>query len=437
MIIKIPKKSITRIEMLYDPDGRTMEQWHRDYGFSYAINTVLFDLDYTDLAGYLTIDNKVLCQKSYPYGFASDGKKLVFSYGNNVNYPDFAGFAYATLVRDGEVQVGYAETKEYGYRERSAVGLTKDGDIVLLCDRSNRSLPGIAGDMQAAGCVVAGNYDGGGSSSMVYNGNIINGRPVMAILAIWTDDESDTDDDNEEKPVSNQKIVCIDPGHGWTCCNGSPDGNYKEHEFALDVANRIKAILTRHGVKVVMTRTDGTDVSLSQRAVISNNAKADLFLSIHSNAAGDGKCWNTAAGWEAFVVTKGYTAEKLAEAIRKVTIPATAAPDRGIKEANYTVLVNTSAPAVLVEHGFHTNQAEVEKLKDSEYRQLLAECDAQGVLATLGIAYVPTVPTVPQEPWYTEDMKWAVENCIMDGTRPTEPATRAEVVAMLRRAIEK
>lgn len=433
MIAKIPKSSVTRIEMLYDPKGRTMEQWHKDYGFDYGINTVLFDLDYSGLAGYLTTDNKVLCQLSNPYGFASDGEKLVFSYGNNVNYPDFAGFAYATLIRDGEIQVGSAETAKYGYRQRSAVGLTKDGDIVLLCDRTNRSLPGIAGDMKAAGCVVAGNYDGGDSASIWTPWKQMNGRPVMAILAIWADDEEEIPDDKEENPVSCQKIVCLDPGHGSTCSNGSPDGTYKEHEFALDVANRIKTILTRHGVKVVMTRTDGTDVSLTERAKISNDANADLFLSIHTNASGS--CWSTAAGWEAFVVTKGYTAEKLAEAIRKVTIPATAAPDRGVKEANYTVLVNTSAPAVLVEHGFHTNKEEVEKLKNSDYRQLLAECDAQGILSTLGIAYVPTVPTVPQNPWYTEDMKWAVENGVMDGTRPTEPATRAEVVAMIRRAL--
>lgn len=434
MIVKIPKSSIKKMEMLYDPNGRTMAQWHKDYGFDYGINTVLFDLNYSGLAGYLTTDGVVRCQSAYPYGFASDGKKLVFSYANNVKYKDFSGFAYATLIRDGVVQVGAEETRKYGYRERSAVGLTKDGDIVLLCDQTNRSLPGIAGDMQSAGCVVAGNYDGGASASIWTPKQSINGRKVMAILAIWTD-KAANEPDEEEKPVSTQKIVCLDPGHGATCANGSPDGTYKEHEFALDVANRIKAILQRHGVKVVMTRTDGTDVSLTERAKISNDAKADLFLSIHSNAAGSG--WSTAAGWEGFVVAKGYTAEKFAENIRKVTIPATAAPDRGVKEAGYTVLVNTSAPAVLVEHGFHTNRAEVEKLKDRAYRQTLAECDAQGILATLGIAYVPTEPAEPQEPWYAEDMEWAKELGIMDGTRPTEPATRAEVVAMIRRAMEQ
>lgn len=434
MIVKIPKKSISRIKALYDPTGKTMLEWHSQYGFDYAINTVLFDLDYGSLAGYLTTDNKVWCQKAYPYGFASDDEKIVFSYANNVNWPDFSGFAYATLIRDGDIVVGYEETQKYGYRQRSAMGISADGDVVLLCDRTNRSLPGIAGDMQAAGCVVAGNYDGGASASIWTPKQSINGRKVMAILAIWTD-KTANEPDEEEKPVITQKVVCLDPGHGATCANGSPDGTYKEHEFALDVANRIKSILTRHGVKVVMTRTDGTDVSLTERAKISNAANADLFLSIHTNAACSG--WSTAAGWEAFVVTKGYTAEKFAENIRKATIPVTAAPDRGIKEANYTVLVNTSAPAVLVEHGFHTNKAEVEKLKSSAYRQTLAECDAQGVLTTLGIAYVPTAPVEPQEPWYSEDMDWAKELGIMDGTRPTEPATRAEVVAMIRRAMEQ
>ena len=54
--------------------------------------------------------------------------------------------------------------------------------------------------------------------------------------------------------------------------NGSPDGTYKEHEFTLDMAQRIKPMLERHGIDVVLTRDADTSVSLTQRAVVANNA---------------------------------------------------------------------------------------------------------------------------------------------------------------------
>lgn len=427
MLVKIPKSSISRMEMLYDPKGRTMEQWHRGYGFDYGINTVLFDLDYDGLAGYLVINGKVLCNKSNPYGFGIKNNSLVFSYENNVKAQDFAAFAYATLVRDGEIQVGEAEKKKYGYRQRSAVGLTKDGDIVLLCDRTNRSLPGIAGDMKAAGCVVAGNYDGGDSASIWTPWKQLNGRPVMAILAIWTDDEEGKPDDKEETKVAKKKIVCIDPGHSSAESNGSPDGTYKEHEFALDVGKRIKKILECHGVNVVMTREDGSWVDLYQRAKISNDANADYYVSLHTNSNASGK-WGTECGYEVHICGTGGNAEVLAEKLLEYMDAIVAMPNRGIKiSKNLVVLKNTVCPAVLIEHGFHTHQLEVENLKDLEFRDRYAEADARAVLDMLGIKYVP------EGNWYDNDVEWAVANGISDGSNPEKTATRAEVMAMLHR----
>ena len=84
-----------------------------------------------------------------------------------------------------------------------------------------------------------------------------------------------------------KKNVCLDAGHSAANrVNKSPDGTYFEHEFALDMAKRIKAHLERHGVEVTETRPDGGDVSLGARCRISNAAKPDLFVSLHSNATG-------------------------------------------------------------------------------------------------------------------------------------------------------
>lgn len=194
--------------------------------------------------------------------------------------------------------------------------------------------------------------------------------------------------------METKKKVCLDAGHSASNkANKSPDGTYFEHEFALDMAKRIKAHLERHGVEVVETRPDGRDVSLSERCRISNAAKVDLFVSLHSNATGtlstgsDG--WGNARGWECYVYGlsgERYKAAKsilaqvegVASAIRSTPIWA--------KPGLY-VLAHTTAPAVLIEHGFHTSREDVAYLKDSVYRERLAASEARGILNYLGITW--------------------------------------------------
>ena len=82
-------------------------------------------------------------------------------------------------------------------------------------------------------------------------------------------------------------LVCIDPGHAKnTAGKRSPDGSLREYEFNRDVAKRLKAILESHGVRVIYScniETDA-DASLASRCKTANEAKADVFFSIHANA---------------------------------------------------------------------------------------------------------------------------------------------------------
>jgi N-acetylmuramoyl-L-alanine amidase len=181
--------------------------------------------------------------------------------------------------------------------------------------------------------------------------------------------------------------VCLDPGHGAdTAGKRSFDGTLREFEFNRDVANRIKKYLEKAGVQVVITAATDKDVTLGQRCRIANNAKADLFVSIHANAAGT--TWNEARGWEIFVCKKGGKAEKLAEAIHKASLPCLGLKDRGVKEnKELYVLKNTDMPAVLIEHGFYSNKDECALLKSSEFREKCAIADTKGILNYLGIPF--------------------------------------------------
>ena len=145
------------------------------------------------------------------------------------------------------------------------------------------------------------------------------------------------------------------------------------------MANKIKSILEGQGIEVLMTVYDDTDVSLDERCRIANESEADIFVSIHANAFGNGE-WNSANGWEIYHFEGAALAERLAKSIEEANFPENGLKDRGVKTANFRVIKNTYMPAVLIEHGFYTNQSEVALLKSDQWRTTVAQCDAEGIV---------------------------------------------------------
>lgn len=197
--------------------------------------------------------------------------------------------------------------------------------------------------------------------------------------------------------------ICLDAGHGKdTPGKRSPDGKLLEYEFNRQmvkiVANKLKEY--KDQIEVVFTQPpeEDYDLSLSRRANNANLEKADYFVSIHANAYDsyieveeDGKLknvntFNSAKGFEIYVVSKGGKAEKLANSIMysvKNKIPDIVI--RGLKVADFTVLKNTNMPAILIESGFMTNRDECIKLLSEDYRMTLGESYVSGILNYLGI----------------------------------------------------
>lgn len=187
------------------------------------------------------------------------------------------------------------------------------------------------------------------------------------------------------------KRVVLDAGHGMeTAGKCAPDRSYYEHEFALDMARRVKLLLVQRGVEVFLTRSDEHELSNTRRAQLSNAWKGDLFVSFHSNAAGMGDTWNAARGYGIYTSKAGDTAGRnlAARAIlaraQQAGIPLWGG---GLHHQGWTVLTETDAPAVLIEHLFHDNREDVELLKSDSFRDKLAEVDAKGILDYLGIPW--------------------------------------------------
>ena len=319
-----------------------------------------------------------------------------------------------------------------GHRYAGGLGRDDDGAQISvrfrnLAHRAQRRGADPRDEFHALGWESAIMLDGGGSSQCDFDGETITAsRKVHNWICVYTKKEE------EDKPV--KKTVCLDPGHGPDTANGSPDGSYKEKEFTWDLYERLMPLLEAQGVNVICTRTEGTKPSLTERATVANNAGADCFVSLHTNASGSG--WSDARGLELYTSSGPETAERnvlaghLLDAFFSagVTLWADA-----VKHELYTVLAKTNMPAVLIEFGFHTNKEDVALLKDSSYRDKLAEATARGVCNWLGIEYKEKEDEPVETPWSADAQKWVVEMGIADGTRPTDPTTRAEEWTMLQR----
>ncbi len=220
-------------------------------------------------------------------------------------------------------------------------------------------------------------------------------------------------------PVSRViKKAVVDAGHGGNDPGAIGRTGLREKDVNLDIAKRLAILLRAEGVEVVITRSSDRFVPLDTRVRISNSSKADLFVSIHSNA----NRVRSLNGFEIYYVAVNRNDSKNAlSSARNVDLELDDASfasnslvlkailwdmlhtdDRaesvhlarsicravdnnldvrviGAKEARYEVLRGARMPAVLVETGFLSNYNEERMLKNSYYRQKMAESIMDGI----------------------------------------------------------
>lgn len=191
-------------------------------------------------------------------------------------------------------------------------------------------------------------------------------------------------------------LVCLDGGHNeLTSGKRSPDGTYLEWEHNKDVCERIAKQLERHGIDAVLVEVVKANSKEELNLLVGkiNATKADILVSVHSNAFGTG--WNDANGWEIFSYGLSGPGYKLAQALRAASIPTLGLTDRGIKDGrNLAVVARTTMPAVLVETAFHTNKKECELLKSYAFRELEAEVYAKGIVAYFGKKWIEPTTSI-------------------------------------------
>lgn len=214
-----------------------------------------------------------------------------------------------------------------------------------------------------------------------------------------------------------QRIV-IDPGHGGKDPGCIGKKKLQEKSVVLDVSLRLKELLESLGLEVILTRETDIYLAPETRTVVANQKQADLFISIHANANRNSKL----SGVETFYLnlsqdpsvvetaarenaTSTKNISKMRETLQKILqntkIPESkelaqviqnnlvqrlsqkysGVRDLGVKGGPFWVLIGAEIPSVLVEISYLSNPTEEERLRNPEYRQLVAQGIYQGIIA--------------------------------------------------------
>jgi N-acetylmuramoyl-L-alanine amidase len=216
--------------------------------------------------------------------------------------------------------------------------------------------------------------------------------------------------------------IVIDAGHGGHDTGTVGPTGLMEKDLCLDVALRLGKLIQQKlpGADIVYTRSDDTFIPLEERTHIANDAKADLFVSIHANSSPD----HGARGVETYYLNLKGSAEamevaarentgsdhgihdledmvkqitrtekldesrELAEDVqdslsRRIQRQAATVRNRGVRQAPFVVLIGADMPSILTEISFLSNPSDEQLLKKPDYRQHVAEGVYAGVAAYL------------------------------------------------------
>jgi N-acetylmuramoyl-L-alanine amidase len=216
--------------------------------------------------------------------------------------------------------------------------------------------------------------------------------------------------------------IVIDPGHGGHDTGTIGPHGLMEKDLCLDVALRLGHEIEEKlpGAEVVYTRRDDTFIPLEQRTAIANEAKADLFISIHANSSHD----EAARGIETYYLNFATSAESMEVAARENALSQESLHDlqdiikkiarnekveeskelasdiqdslthrlqlvsqnernRGVKKAPFVVLIGANMPSVLSEISFISNPSDEKLLKKTDQRQRVADGLYRGIASYL------------------------------------------------------
>ena len=234
-------------------------------------------------------------------------------------------------------------------------------------------------------------------------------RRLFCMISSWFSTSSSPSklEEPKEKPTtttmkSNIKIL-IDNGHGYntpgkrspySACGTLPALPFYEYQWCREIANQVVPRLRELGYDAEILVPEEEDITLQERCKRVNNICKDLgaskviLVSIHSNAAGNGKDWYNARGWSAYTTPGKTNSDNLAECLydaaeiefkgRKIRTDKSDG-DKDWEE-NFYILKKSLCPAVLTENFFYDNVDDLEYILSDEGKEAVINCHIKGII---------------------------------------------------------
>ena len=199
---------------------------------------------------------------------------------------------------------------------------------------------------------------------------------ILSNLSVYAKQDKDV--------ILNNKIIYLDAGHGGKD-NGASVDNILEDSINLSISNYLLEELMRLGAYVLMSRTGDYDLAslyqknrkredLNNRVKYINKSNPDIFISIHLNIYSS----SSVTGAQVFF-QNNENSKHLANVIQS-KFNKLNKKDKKSKKGDYFILNNSKPVGVLIECGFLSNDAERNKLTDSNYQQKIANVISEGIV---------------------------------------------------------
>lgn len=346
--------------------------------------------------GTIIEDGKMVNNAGGGFGFGTaDGASVGFGGPWSNAWKDYVTGYYGIVQQGKAVSKPWADGYVFDQKlSRVAFGQLKDGRYAVF------TANGVNIDQMAVQGVQAGfeslcNLDGGGSRALYWLGRWvhISTRTPYNAIAIWLEK-----DPKEEKPMSKPFKVCLDAGHYGNYNAGAVKGYYESVRM-WKLTELLAKELTARGITVIKTRSNqATDLALTSRGRKANGC--DLFLSMHSNAAG-AESVDYPVAYVPLNGTGTSIGQKLADIVADVmgTVQkGRTATRKGSGGADYYGVIRgavaVGVPGVILEHSFHTNPKAAAWLMNDANLAKLAKAEADCIAEWLEETAKPAAQTL-------------------------------------------
>lgn len=368
--IEIPEDEVAKVRILHGTK-KTVLEWQKELGADVVVNASLFDWKSGIPIETFKSDGKTFGVSDWVkrgFGVADDQKNIIFAEFNE-NFLDYT-CGFPTLIWEGQMQDTVLYKTVQGIDPRTVFSKGENGYCITTIDgrdeengKIGMSLDDAAKYLHKKGMWFSCNLDGGDSTCVVVDGNVVNSpsgtRAIPCVLAFWLKKDEKGDDTMKKLNIG------LNIGHYGT--KGAV-GFLDEVALNHSVYDALKPMLEHQGHTVIPLNVAKTPDYVSATN-LANTKALDIIISLHHNSNPD----KSANGTEVLHYPSSKVGKEYASQLCAKISQALGTKNRGaIPRDDLYIIKNTKAPCVLIESCFVSNKEDCQKWDSKKIAKAIA-----------------------------------------------------------------